>query len=219
MTPRRARSGGILARVLGGLLVLAAAGALAWMLLLPAAVESRFAAATGSELSLRGLMGDPFAGRATVGEWTLRASSSPEAPVLARGGASRVVTTDWRAALGETSPQADTFVIDRLDLDVAEARLTPAPDGTWPLLGIAAAAGLPFEKNGAAGDGPRLSVRHLKLTVDTLVVRDARTDAETSVRIAWRGEFENVDHSRPVFDALLEAVRAATAPSAADPAP
>lgn len=205
--------------MLVGLLILAAAGALAWMLLLPAAVQSRFAAATGAELSVRGLMGDPFAGRATVSGWTLRADTSPEAAVLARGGASRVVTSDWRAALDENASGADTLIIDRLELDVAEARLTPAPDGTWPLLGLAAAAGLPFEKNGPAGEGPRLSVRHLKLAVDTLVVRDARTQADTAVRIAWRGEFENVDHSRPVFDALLEAVRAATAPAPANPAP
>ena len=207
--PRSGARGGILAWLAGGLVFLAAAAALAWMLLLPVAVQSRFAAATGAELLVRGLMGDPFAGRATVTGWTLRASASPRAPVLARGGASTVVASDWQSALN-ADPDG-TAVIDSMELTVTEAVLAPDAKGAWPLLALAAAAGLPYEKGGSAGDGPRVTIKRLRLAVDTVIVRDAHSGRDTPVRIAWRGEFQNLDHTRPVLAALLAAVREAPA--------
>ncbi len=209
LRPRRLRGarGGVLGWLAGGLVVLAAAGALAWMLLLPGALQSRFAAATGAQLRVQGLMGDPFAGRATVTGWTLRAADDPAARVLARGGPSAILTPDWRATLA-TDPRG-TAVIDLLDLTITEAVLAPDATGAWPLLSLAAACGLPYEKTGAVGEGPNIRVKLLRLRVETAIVLDARTGAEVPVRIAWRGEFRDIDHSRPVLAALLAAVRAA----------
>ena len=174
------------------------------MLLLPVAAQTRFAAATGTELRLQGLMGDPFAGRATVTGWTLRASDAPQAPVLARGGAAEIISTDWQAALGAGGDR-DTVVIDSLTLHAAELFLAPDAKGRWPLLALGASAGLPYERGGKTGEGPRVRIAHLKLSVDNVVVRDAATGRDTPVRVAWRGEFRDLDHSRPVVAALLAA--------------
>jgi len=213
--PRRPRyrhsgtRGGVLAWLAGGLVFLAAAATLAWMLLLPVAVQSRFSAATGAQLLVRGLMGDPFSGRATVTGWTLNANASPGSRVLARGGASKIVAPDWQAALA--AEPGGTAVIDSLDLAVTEAVLAPDAKGAWPLLSLAAAAGLPYEKDGPSGDGPRVKIKHLRLAVETVVVRDARTGRDTPVRIAWHGEFQNLGNTKPVLTALLAAVREAPA--------
>ncbi len=201
--------GGILVRLVGGLVFLAAAATLAWMLLLPLAVQSRFASATGAQLLVRGLMGDPFAGRATVTGWTLRAGPAPDAPVLARGGASEIAAADWQAAL--SSGPGGTALIDSLDLAVTEAVLAPDAKGAWLLLALAATAGLPYEKAGPVGEGPRVKIARLRLAVETVVIRDARTGRETSVRIAWRGEFRNLTQTKPVLAALLAAARTAPA--------
>lgn len=210
------RRGGALAWVIGALCFAAAALTLAWMLLLPAAVQSRFAAATGgADLALRGLAGDPFAGRATVTGWTLRATASPSSPVLASGGPSSLLAPGWREALGAAPGSAAT--IDEIDLHVAEARLAPDTKGRWQLLSLAAAAGLPYERGGAIGDGPRVRVRRLRLRVDTLLVLDGNTGRETRVAVAWRGEFTDLDHLRPVVAALFEAVRVASASGASRP--
>lgn len=210
--PFRNTRGGILGWLAGGLVVLVAAGALAWMVLLPGALQSRFNAATGAQLRVQGLMGDPFAGRASVTGWTLRADAAPNARVLARGGSSSIFTPDWRATLA-TDPYG-TAVIDTLDLAVTEVVLAPDASGAWPLLSLAAACGLPYEKTGPAGDGPRIRIQRLRLAVETAVVLDARTGAEIPVRIAWRGEFRDLDHTRPILAALLEAVREAPPPAA-----
>ena len=209
--PRSGTRGGVLAWLAGGLVFLAAAATLAWMLLLPVAVQSRFAAATGAQLLVRGLMGDPFAGRAAVTGWTLKADAAPGSRVLARGGASSVVAPDWQAAL-DAAP-GETAVIDSIDLAITEAVLAPDAKGTWPLLALAAAAGLPYEKDGPAGDGPRVKIKRLRLAVETVIVRDAHTGRDTPVRIAWRGEFQNLGNTKPILAALLAAVRGAPAAS------
>jgi hypothetical protein len=201
---RRPARGGVLAWIAAALVFCAALAVLAWMLLLPVVAQTRFASATGTELRLRGLMGDPFAGRATVTGWTLRATSSPQAPVLARGGASEIVSADWQAALG-ASGDRDTIVIDSLTLHAAELHLAPDAKGRWPLLALGASAGLPYERDGKVGDGPRMRVTLLTLRVDNIVIRDATTGRDTSVRIDWSGEFRDLDHSRPVVAALLAA--------------
>lgn len=207
----RKRRGGILVWLIGGLLFCAALGVLVWMVLLPSAVESRLAAVTGAQFRVRGLMGDPFAGRATATDWTLRASEDPASPVLARGGASEIVVADWRTALenvsGDGAATAAPVTVDRLNLVVLEAALAPDAKGAWPLLSLAAAAGLPYERGGAIGDGPRVRVKHLRLRVDTIIVRDAATGRDTPVRIDWRGEFRDLDHAKPVVTALFAAVR------------
>jgi hypothetical protein len=191
--------------MLGALVFCAALSVLAWILLLPGVAQARFATTTGgAELRLRGLMGDPFAGRATVSGWTLRASAAPEARVLARGGAAEIISSDWRVALG-ARPQGGVAVIDSLDLRVAEIVLAPEADGRWPLLALGATAGLPYERGGKIGDGPRVRVRHLRLVVDTVIVRDSATGRDTPVRVDWRGEFRDLDHSRPLVAALLAA--------------
>ena len=149
-------------------------------------------------------MGDPFAGRATVTGWTLRASSSPQAPLLARGGTAEIVSADWQAALGADSDR-DKIVIDSLTLHATELFLAPDAKGRWPLLALGASAGLPYERSGKIGDGPRVRVAVLKLRVDNLIVRDAATGRDTPVRIDWSGEFRDLEHSRPVVAALLAA--------------
>jgi hypothetical protein len=207
MRPCQAERGGILGWLTAGLLVVAASGVLAWMLLLPAVMQSRFTAATGAELSLRGLMGDPFAGRATVTGWTLHAGPDSAASVLAHGGRSTLVATDWRAALDASS--GEPAVIDSLDLAITEAVLAPDTRGAWPLLALAAASGLPYEKNGPTGVGPRVTIKRLRLAVGSVIIRDAHTGREKTVPIAWRGEFRDLDHSRPLVAALLEAARTA----------
>lgn len=200
----------MLAWLAAGLVFCAALGVLAWMLLLPAAAQTRFSAATGgAELRVQGLMGDPFAGRATVTGWTLRASAAPKAPVLARGGASEIVSTRWQAALA-ADPENGVAVIDSLTLRASELVLAPDSQGRWPLLALGASAGLPYERGGKIGDGPRVRVKLLRLSVDTVVVRDAATGRDTPVRIGWRGEFKDLDHSRPVVAALLAAAAGKT---------
>ncbi len=206
---RLRRRGGIAGWALGALVFCVAFGVLAWMLLLPGVAQARFATATGgAELRVRGLMGDPFAGRATVTGWTLRASAEPDARVLARGGASEVVSSDWRVALGAT-PAGGVVTIDSLTLRATEIVLAPDAQGRWPLLALGASAGLPYERGGKVGDGPRVRVRHLRLAVDTVVVRDATSGRDTPVRVDWRGEFRDLDHSRPVVAALLAAAAGA----------
>lgn len=191
--------------LLGALVFCAALAVLTWMLLLPGVAQARFAAASGgAELRVRGLMGDPFAGRATVTGWTLRASAASGAPVLARGGASELVAADWRAAM-QAEPGRGVVVLDSLHLQVTELRLAPDAEGRWPVLALGAAAGLPYERGGKIGDGPRVRVRHLRLAVETLIVRDAASGRETPVRIDWTGEFRDLDHSRPVVASLLAA--------------
>lgn len=199
--------GGIFSWLLGGLVFLAAAAVLAWMLLLPNAVESRFAAATGASLRLQGLTGDPFAGRASVTGWTLRENDTPTSRVLARGAASALHAPDWRG--NYTRSGGELVVIDRLDLHLIDAYLAPDPDGRWSLLAIAAASGLPYERGGPISDeSPRVRIKKLSLRVDTILVRDAATGRETPVRIDWRGEFTELDHTRPIVAALLAAARA-----------
>lgn len=201
----RPRRGGVAGWALGALVFCAALAVLAWMLLLPGLAQTRFNAATGgAELRLRGLMGDPFTGRATVAAWTLRASDGPGAPVLARGGASEIVSTDWRVALGG-APVGGAATIDSLTLRVTEMTLSPDAQGRWPLLALGASAGLPYERGGKVGDGPRVRVKLLRLSVDTVVVRDGATGRDTPVRLDWRGEFRDLEHSRPVVAALLAA--------------
>ena len=190
--------------VVAALVVCCALAVLAWMLLLPGVAQSRFAAATGAELRVQGLMGDPFGGRATVTGWTLRASADPKSPLLARGGASEIVASGWQAALSGDGGK-DPVVIDSISLHAAELVLAPNAKGQWPLLALGASAGLPYERGGKTGDGPRLLVKHLRLAVDTVVVRDAASKRDTPVRVSWRGEFRDLDHSRPVVAALLAA--------------
>ena len=198
------RHGGVLPWLIGGVAVCAAAAILAWMVLLPRAVQAKLSAATGAQFQVEGLMGDPFNGRATAKSWTLRASAAPDSPVLARGTAAEIVASDWRAALDENGP--DTVVIDRLDLKVTEAVLAPDANGSWRLLTLAAGSGLPYERGGKVGaETARVRINHLRLSVETLVVRDAKTDLETPVRIRWSGEFRDLDHSKPVVAALLAA--------------
>lgn len=202
--PRRRTRGGVLGWIIGALVVCAALAVLAWMLVLPAVAQSRFAAATGAELRVQGLMGDPFAGRATVTGWTLRASADPKSPVLARGGASELVSSAWQAALA-ADPETGVAIVDSLTLHATELLLAPDAKGRWPLLALGASAGLPYERRGKVGEGPRVRVKHLRLVVDTVVVRDAATKRDVPVRIDWRGEFRDLDHSRPVVAALLAA--------------
>ncbi|MCU0792932.1 MAG: hypothetical protein MUE42_08800 [Opitutaceae bacterium] len=207
--PQSTRRGGVIAWCLGALATMAAIVVLGWMLLLPGVVQSRFLAATGAQLRFQGLMGDPFAGRATVTGWTLHASAAPDARLLARGGPSEITAADWRAALA-TDPTDGVATIDSLRLTITDALLAPDAKGTWPLLALGAASGLPYELNGPIGQTPRIRIRHLALAVDTVRVRDGRTGAEVPVRIAWRGEFRDVTHTRPILTALLAAVRASS---------
>jgi hypothetical protein len=199
--------GGALGWLIGGLVFLVAAGVLAWMVLLPAAVESRFAAATGADLRLQGLAGDPFSGKANVTGWTLRETGAPGSPMIARGAASSLHAPGWRGSFDAS--EGELVVIDRLDIHLVEARLAPDADGRWPLLAIAAASGLPYERGGPVGDeSPRLRIKKLRLRVDTIHVRNAATGQETPVAINWIGEFSELDHTRPVVAALLAAARA-----------
>ncbi|MCX6937220.1 MAG: hypothetical protein NTU80_04875 [Verrucomicrobia bacterium] len=181
--------------------------ALGWMLLLPLVAQERFAATTGAQLQVQGLMGDPFSGTATVTAWTLRAGESATAPVLARGGAARAVAPNWSAAL-DAAPST-RIEIEKLELNVTEARLLPDAAGRWPLLAVCSAAGLPYERGGAVGTASRVRIRHLHLRVETLVVRDAASGRETRVRVDWTGDFADLDHLRPVVTALLDASRTA----------
>jgi len=198
------RRGGVLATLAAALVFCAALAVLAWMLLLPVAAQSRFASSTGTELRVQGLMGDPFSGRATVTGWTLRSAPSPQAPVLARGGASEIISTDWQAALG-LGEEKKTVLIDSLTLHATELHLAPDAKGRWPLLSLGASVGIPYERGGKIGAGPRVKIKRLDLFVDTVVVRDAASGRDTPVRIGWRGEFRDLDHSRPVVAALLAA--------------
>lgn len=203
---RRRRRGGVLGWLGAALVFCSALAVLAWMLLLPAVAQTRFAAGTGgAELRVQGLMGDPFAGRATVAGWTLRASADPKSPVLARGVASEIVSSDWQAALGIGGSAKDSVMIDKLVLHATALALAPDAKGRWPLLALGASAGLPYERGGKTGEGRRVRIKNLKLVVDTVVVRDAASGLDKSVRIDWRGEFRDLDHSRPVVAALLAA--------------
>ncbi len=201
------RRGGVLGWLIGGLVFLAAAAVLAWMVLLPTAVESRFASATGASLRLKGLAGDPFSGRASVAGWTLRETDSPGSLLLARGSATSLLAPGWRGSYNASD--GENVVIDRLDIHLVEAHLAPDANGRWPLLAIAAAAGLPYELGGPVGDeSPRVRIKKLRLRVDTILVRNATTGRETPVRIDWSGEFSELDHTRPLVTALLAAARA-----------
>lgn len=202
-SPRRA---GVLGSVLAGLVLASAVLVLGWMLLLPLVAQERFVAATGAELRLQGLMADPFAGRATVTGWTLRAAAAPEASLLARGGAAELVAPGWRAvwsAATETS-----LVIESLDLHFTELRLAPDARGQWPLLSALASLGLPYEQGGRTGpEAVPLRLTRCRLKVDTVIVRDAATGREVARPVAWSGEFHELDHARPVVAALLAAAR------------
>ncbi len=191
----------------GALVFCGASLVLAWMLLLPLAAQARFAATTGAQLQVQGLMGDPFGGTATVTGWTLRAEESATAPVLARGGAAHAVAPNWSAAL-EAAP-GTRIEIEKLEISVIEARLLPDATGRWPLLAVCSAAGLPYERGGAVGSAPRVRIKHLHLRVENLVVRDAASGRETRVRVDWTGDFTDLDHLRPVVTALLAASRTA----------
>lgn len=199
---------GVLGAILAAIVVMAAAGVLAWMLVLPGIAQARFAATTGAQLRLRGLMGDPFAGRASVTGWTLHADATPTSVVLAKGAAAEVVAPGWRGALDGTTTATAPLRIESLSIRLAEVRLAPDAKGRWPLLATLAAVGLPYEVNGPIGtDAPHLHIARLQLTVETIVIRDARTARDVKVRIDWRGEFKNLTHSRPVVVALLAAAR------------
>lgn len=210
-SPTRSSRGGIIAWLLGGLLICGALATLAWMLLLPGLVQSRFSTLSGgAALNLKGLMGDPFTGRATVTSWQLRASEAADAPVLAEGKTSQLLAADWQRAL-DARPGA-TVALDSAEIHVTRLVLAPDAAGKWPLLALAAAAGLPYERNGPIGaESPRVRVKKLLLRVDTVVVRDARTRRDQTVRIDWRGEYRDLDHSRPIVAALLAAVAAQNA--------
>jgi len=200
------RRAGVLGSTLAGLVLVSAIFVLAWMLLLPLVAQERFIAATGAELRLQGLMADPFAGRATVTGWTLRAAAAPDSAVLARGGVAALVAPSWRAAwnAGAGAP----LVIESLDLHFTEVRLAPDARGQWPLLSALAALGLPYEQGGRTGpEAVLLRLARLRLKVDTVVVRDAATGRDVARPVAWSGEFSELDHTRPVVAALLAAAR------------
>ena len=199
------RRGGVLVWRIGAALVCAALGVLAWMVVLPRAVESRLAAVTGARFQVTGLMGDPFGGRATATGWVLRATDAENAPVLARGGRAEIVVPDWRGAIGDGGAKPEKFEIERLDLNITDLDLSPDATGAWPVLALAAAAGMPYEHGGKIGPSPRLRVKRLKLRVAQVTVKDAATGRATPMRIDWQGEFRDLDHSRPVVTALLAA--------------
>lgn len=197
---------GVLGSTLAGLVLSSAILVLGWMLLLPLMAQERFVAATGAELRLQGLMADPFAGRATVTGWTLRAAAAPGAALLARGGAAELVAPSWRAAwnAGAETP----LVIESLELHFTELRLAPDARGQWPLLSALASLGLPYEQGGRTGpEAVKLRLARLRLKVDTVVVRDAATGREVARPVSWSGEFRDLDHARPVVAALLAAAR------------
>ena len=202
---RASLRGGILAWLAASLVFCSAAAVLAWMLLLPLAAQVRFATTTGAQLRLLGLMSDPFAGAATVTGWTLRASEAPGAPLLARGGAASVSAPAWHTVLIR-EPGA-TLVVERLDLVIGEAHLAPDATDHWPLLAVLAASGLPYERGGAIGNGPRVLIKKLHLSVQTVVVRNAATGRDTAVRVDWVRDFKDLDHLRPLVTALLAATR------------
>jgi hypothetical protein len=207
-----ARRGGILAGLAAALVFAAALAVLGWMLLAPALAQERFATATGAELRLDGLMADPFGGRATVSGWAVRASAAPKAPQLAHGGASSAATAAWPTLLAASA--GESVVVDEVTLDVTTLTLAPDAKGQWPLLALAAASGLPYECGGPIGpEAPRVKIKLLRLKVAALVVRDAASKRDVSVPIAWKGEFRDFDHTRPLVSALLAAVAQKTRPA------
>ncbi|MCX6956299.1 MAG: hypothetical protein NTV51_29545 [Verrucomicrobia bacterium] len=119
---RAARRGGCLIRLMLLGVVLAAAGALAWMLLLPVVVTSRIRARTGFEVRVASLSCNAFTGRLVVRGLVL--ANPPSFPV-----GDFVELREFSTAGDAWALWSDRLVIDDLTLDVRKVTLVRRPDG------------------------------------------------------------------------------------------
>lgn len=104
------------------LAVLGAAGALAWMLFLPAFVTAQIRARTGFEVRVTGLSCNAFTGRFAVRGLVL--SNPTSFPV-----SDFVDVREFSAAAEVMSLWADRLVIDELTVDIRKITLVRAADG------------------------------------------------------------------------------------------
>lgn len=179
---------------LAGVLALAA---LAWMALLPWAVERELRAVTGFDVHVAVLTANPFTGRVVVRGLT--ANNPPGYPVsdfvqLRELGA-EVRVFSWAFS--------DRIIIDTLDLDVGKIELVRRRDGTINAGEFMAG----FTRRGAApaGQAPakpiKYLVRRLHLRVDQLVVADYSGAApdEKPYRLDINQTYSNVTDPRDLL--------------------
>lgn len=179
---------------LAGVLALAA---LAWMALLPWAVERELRAVTGFDVHVAVLTANPFTGRVVVRGLTANNPQGYPAPdfIQLRELRAEVRVLSWAFS--------DRIVIDTLDLDVGKIELVRRRDGTMNAGEFMAA----FKRGGAGPAGQeqgkpvKYVVRSLRLRVDQLVVADYSGAApdEKTYRLNINQAYANVTDPRDLL--------------------
>lgn len=163
-----ARKGGVLFKLLVFLVVVAAIGALAWMVLLPSVFTKRIRAMTGFDASVESLVVNPLSGEVRVRGFVLE--NPPTFPL-----SEFLELREFRAKARTRTLFSEQLVIDSMVIDLPRVTLVKRDDGTTNAQA--------FEKNlkEAREREPRppsskpartYLVRELRLRVDELVVAD-----------------------------------------------
>ena len=179
---------------LAGLFALAA---LAWMTLLPWAVERGLRAATGFDVRIAVLSANPFTGRVAVRDLAVDNPPGYPAPDFVR---LRGLRADAGILASAFSGQV---VIDTLDVDVGKIELVRRREGALNASEFMAAFSKP--KAGPAGAAParplKYLVKSLHLRVDQLVVADFSGAApdEKAYRLAIDQTYANVTDARQLL--------------------
>lgn len=153
--------GGVMFKLLVLLAVLGAAGALAWMLFLPAFLAAQLRERTGFTVELRSLVANPFTGLIDVRGLVL--SNPPGFPA-----GDFVQLREFRLEADLTTLLSDRPVFDAVTLDVARITLVKQADGRTNAEA--------FQRAPVTGStppaAPRCLIRRLDLQFDRLVVVD-----------------------------------------------
>lgn len=200
---KRPRTGGVLAQLLLGLVVLGALGAFAWMLLLPEFVTRQIKSRTGFDASVASLSCNPFAGRLTLRGFVL---SNP----ASFASADFLQLREFHAEFDVGSLFAERVSVEELRIDVRRIALVRRSDGESNAALLARNLGLGAPVAGAPGPAPRpaadssekkFRIGRLAIRVDQLVVADY-SGAIPDVKqydLALDQHYENVTEAKQIL--------------------
>lgn len=185
----RGRSrGGVMFKLLVVLAVLGAAGALAWMLFLPAVLTAQLRERTGFTVEVRSLVANPFTGLIDVRGLVL--GNPPGFPTRDFALVRAFRLEAELGTLWSDRPVFDSVVLDieKLTLVQAAGRTNAEAFQRAPAAGPAAAA-------------PKFLIRRLDLRFDRLVVADHRgpVPAVREFAVGVKGTYRDVTSLQPLF--------------------
>jgi len=205
---RRRERGGCMVKLVGLLVVLAAVGALAWMLFLPAVIVAQIRERTGFDVSVTGLSCNAFTGQLAIRGLVLK--NPPSFPV-----SDFVDLRNFSAAADIWTLWDDRLVLDDLTLDVRKITLVRRADGksnaeffSGNLFGgptqtaNSSGAGVsPVTGSAPVPNSRKFLLRRFALRFDSLVVADYSTGkpvVEESV-LQLDERYENVTEAKQLL--------------------